>query len=318
MSKPSRCRPTGRLLSRPVAILLAAGVLVATASAQAAPASAGLHAATIDGARIAYRDINPSAAGTPLVLITGYGATMAEWDPAFIQRLADHRRVIMFDNRGVGNSTGPVAGLTIREMADDAAGLIRVLKLHRVDVLGWSMGGFIAQELTLDRPTLVRRLILASTDPGSPHSVPGTARVIDLLTNPKSTPTQLLPILFPASAQTAATAWLTAVATQPGITGADFAVPAATLAAQKTATTTDWLRAGEGTYTRLPRLIAPTLVSYGTEDVIVPPVNARLLLTRIPHVVGLRISDAGHAFLFQDPTTIAADFVRFLDSAKAL
>jgi pimeloyl-ACP methyl ester carboxylesterase len=179
------------------------------------------------------------------------------------------------------------------------------------------MGGFIAQELTLDHPALVRRLILASTDPGSPHTVPGKEAVIDLLTDPKSTPTQLLPILFPASAQTAAKAWLIAVATQPGITGADFAVPAAALAAQKTATTSDWLTAGMGTYARLPGLIAPTLVSYGTDDVIVPPVNARLLLTRIPHAVGLRISNAGHAFLFQDPVKIAADFVRFLDSAKA-
>ena len=81
----------------------------------------------------------------------------AWWDPAFIQRLAEHRRLILFDNRGTGNSTGSSRGLTIRRMADDAVGLIHGLKLRRTDVLGWSMGGFIAQQLALDSPRLSRR-----------------------------------------------------------------------------------------------------------------------------------------------------------------
>lgn len=88
------------------------------------------------------------------------------------------------------------------------------------------------------------------------------------------------------------------------------------MGAQKAATTTHWLRQGQGTYARLPRLRVPTLVGYGAQDVIIPPSNARALVTRIPHAIGLRVSDAGHAFLFQEPTQTAAAFTRFLDRAE--
>jgi len=291
-------------------------VLAGSAGAQgartAAAASWPLAVLPVDGAHIAYRDINPTAKGTPLLLIVGYGSTMAEWDPTLVARLAQSRRLIMFDNRGMGNSTGSVQGLTVQTMANDAAGLIRALKLGRTDVLGWSMGGFIAQQLALQDPRLVRRLILASTDPGSPHTNPGAPAVIQTLTDPATTPRALLPILFPADQQPAAQTWLTAIGSQPGLTAQDFTAPAATLAAQKLATTTFWLGPGDGTYARLSRLAAPTLVAYGADDVIVPPSNAQILLGRIPHASALRVADAGHAFLFQDPATIAATFSAFL------
>jgi pimeloyl-ACP methyl ester carboxylesterase len=313
-----RTHPGGmvrQLLRCTLTAALTTGVLTGAAGAQTVSTSARLQTAVVDKARIGYRDLNPSAKGTPLVLIIGYGSTMAEWDPAFIQRLAEHRRLILFDNRGMGNSSGSLRELTVREMADDAGGLIRALRLRRTDVLGWSMGGFIAQQLALESPRLVRRLILVSTDPGSSHTVPGKAAVIDVLTDPKSTPSQKLPILFPANQRAAGDAWLQAIGSQPGITGADFASPAATLAAQKIATTTRWLGRGDGTYALLPRLRAPTLVGYGAQDVIVPPANAQLLLRRIPHAVGVRMPDAGHAFLFQAPAKTAAAFAHFLDRA---
>jgi pimeloyl-ACP methyl ester carboxylesterase len=310
-------RRAGRLLRYAMAGGLIAGVLAGGAGATGATAQPRLRMAAVDGARIAYRELNPAARGTPLVLIIGYGSTMAEWDPTFIERLAEHRRVIMFDNRGMGNSTGSTSGLTIRAMADDTAGLVRTLKLGRTDVLGWSMGGFIAQQLTIQDPGLVRRLILASTDPGSSHTVTGKPAVIDVLTNPDSTPSEKLPILFPADQQAAGETWLHAIGSQPGITAADFGAPAATLAAQNTATTTGWLGRGGGTYAALTRLHAPTLVAYGTRDVIVPPANAQLLITRIPHAIGMRVRQAGHAFLFQQPAATAVAFATFLDAREA-
>lgn len=323
-SRLPRVRPVGPMLSagrrrrRGVIVVagLCAGVLASTAGAQIASTSVPLRAVAVNGARIAYRLMNPAAKGVPLVMIIGYGSTMAEWDPALVQGLAERRRVIVFDNRGIGNSTGSVRELTIRQMANDTTGLIRHLKLRRADVLGWSMGGFVAQQLALDSPRLVRRLILASTDPGSSHTVPGRPAVINVLTNPKSTPAKLLPILFPANQQAAGHAWLAAVGSQPGITDADFAAPAATLAAQTLATKTRWLGRGEGTYARLPHLRVLTLVAYGARDSIVPPVNARLLLRRIPDAIGMRLPDAGHAFLFQNPTKTATAFARFLDQAR--
>ena len=89
-------------------------------------------------------------------------------------------------------------------------------------------------------------------------------------------------------------------------------MPAATKAAQKRATHTLWLGPGEGTYARLPKLRAPTLVAYGADDVIVPPANAQILLKRIPDAKALRVPDAGHAFLFQDPVSTARAFTAFL------
>jgi pimeloyl-ACP methyl ester carboxylesterase len=307
----------GVLRSAAVALIVAgAWALPATALAGGGPAPKltlpAVEFVPVHGATLAYRDFNPTAPGRPLVMIVGFGSTMAEWDPQLVADLAQNRRVIMFDNRGAGESTGSVAHLTVRLMAADAAGLIHRLKLGRADVLGWSMGGFIAQELALDHPGLVARLILASTDPGSPHTTPGSSAVIGTLTNPTTTAAEL-PILFPPDQQPAGGSWLTAIGSQPGIMAGDFAVPAATKAAQSIATNAKWLTPGHGTYARLSELQAPTLVAYGAEDVIVPPSNAQLLLGRIPHARGVAFADAGHAFLFQDPDAVAGAFTQFLD-----
>lgn len=294
---------------------LAAVALAAPAAAQSTPAptSFPLQTAKVNGTTIGYRDINPTAGGTPLVLICGYGLTMAEWDPTFVQTLAEGRRVIVFDNRGIGTSSGPVKGLTIATMARDTAGLIRSLGFKRVDVLGWSMGGYIAQTLALANPALVHRLVLASTDPGSPHALEPKKPVVQVLTNPNLTPTSLLPILFPPNQQAAGQAWYAAIGTQPNLSSTDFATPSATMAAQEAANATRWYGRGDGTYARLPKLKAPTWIGYGAQDVVVPPGNARLLARRIPNATAHRFPDAGHAFLFQEPAAKAGLMAAFLD-----
>jgi pimeloyl-ACP methyl ester carboxylesterase len=294
--------------------VLAAVALAAPAAAQSTPVptSFPLQTAKVNGATIGYRDINPTAGGTPLVLICGYGLTMAEWDPTFVQTLAEGRRVIVFDNRGIGTSSGPVKGLTIATMARDTAGLIRSLGFKRVDVLGWSMGGYIAQTLALANPALVHRLVLASTDPGSPHALEPKKPVVQVLTNPNLTPTSLLPILFPPNQQAAGQAWYAAIGTQPNLSSTDFATPSATMAAQEAANATRWYGRGDGTYARLPKLKAPTWIGYGAQDVVVPPGNARLLARRIPNATAHRFPDAGHAFLFQEPAAKAGLMAAFL------
>ncbi len=304
---------------RAVLLFLAAAVVAAvpaSASAAAIPPTAfPVQTAAVNGATLAYRVINPEVEGRPLMLICGYGFTMAEWDPVFVERLAEGRKVILFDNRGIGRSSGPVKGLTIRTMAKDTAGLIRALKLRRPDVLGWSMGGYIAQELALDSPRRVHRLILASTDPGSPRALEASPSVVATLTKPDLTPQDLLPILFPADQQAAGVAFLQAVGSQPNLTAADFSTPPETLNEQELANAQRWYRRGGGVYKRLPELRERTLIGYGTQDVIVPPGNAKLLAKRIPHRTLMRVPDAGHAFLFQDPAAKAAAFARFLDRA---
>jgi pimeloyl-ACP methyl ester carboxylesterase len=306
-----------RHMLRAVLLFLAAAVVLAapvSASAAATPPTAvPVQTVSVNGATLAYRVLNPDVKGRPLVLICGYGFTMSEWDPAFVERLAEGRKVVLFDNRGIGRSSGPVKGLTIKTMARDTSGLIRALKLRRPDVLGWSMGGYIAQELALDWPRRVHRLILASADPGSPRAVEPSASVVATLTNPNLTPGDLLPVLFPPDQQAAGAAWLHAVGAEPNLMAADFSTPPETMNEQELANAQRWYRRGGGTYARLPKLRARTLIGYGTEDVIVPPGNAKLLARRIPHRTVMRVPDAGHAVLFQEPAAKAGAFARFLD-----
>jgi pimeloyl-ACP methyl ester carboxylesterase len=307
--------PSAMTLRRPLLTIVALAVALLLPSAAPAdpPTAVPLQTVKVGPATLGYRDLNPSAKGTPLVLVTGYGATAAEWHPAFVERLARGRRTIVFDNRGIGNSSGPTKGLTIEVMADDTAGLIRELGLGRADVLGWSMGGYIGQVLALEHPRLVRRLILASSDPGSPKAVPPGQRVIDALSDPAQSPQQLLPLLFPPDQQAAGEAWLTAIGQQPNLTAADFATPGPAMAAQTRAVGPRWFGRGHGAYDRLPELRQPTLVAFGRRDVVAPPANGRILARRIPNATKRAFADAGHAFLFQQPTRKAALFARYLD-----
>jgi pimeloyl-ACP methyl ester carboxylesterase len=309
--------PRTRAPSRSLTPLLIAAALLA-AVAWSPPAHAGgtssaqlspYRFAEVPGAKLGYRT---AGSGRPLVLIAGFGLTAAEWDPALITRLAAKRRVIVFDNRGAGTSGGSVAGLTIRRMAADTAHLIEALKLRRPDVLGWSMGGYIAQELALRHPRRVRRLVLAGTDPGGTQAVQPKAAVNAILENPDTTPDQLLPILFPPGRQAAGGAWFGRIAAQPGLLPESLTVSPATIRAQTKACGPRWAARGRGTWSRLPGLDLPVLVADGTDDVVVPPANSRKLARRIPGAKLRLYPGAGHAFLIQDRARFAAAVHRFL------
>ena len=115
----------------------------------------------VDGGRIAYRRIGN---GRPLVVLNGFAATSADWDPSFIDVLASSNELILVDNRGIGSSTDNGRPFGIDQLADDAARVIEMLDVERPSVLGWSMGGFIAQKLALQPPDRINKLILLSTD----------------------------------------------------------------------------------------------------------------------------------------------------------
>jgi pimeloyl-ACP methyl ester carboxylesterase len=195
-----------------VAVLFAC-FLAGTPAATAAPIG-GLQHVQVGDITVGYRE-GGSGSGPPLVLIMGFAGAMYEWDPALLERLADGRRVIVFDNRGVATTSGPTAGMTIETMADDTAGLIEALGLGQVDVLGWSMGGYVAQELVLRHSELVNRLVLAATDPGSPRAVQPSAAVIALLESARRA--DLIEAIFPQTraGRAAAKAYLARVGSSP-------------------------------------------------------------------------------------------------------
>ena len=137
----------------------------------------------VDGARIAYRRIGN---GRPLVVLNGFAATSA--DPSFIDVLASSNELILVDNRGIGSSTDNGRPFGIDELADDAARVIEMLDVERPSVLGWSMGGFIAQRLALQHPDRINKLILLATDPGGADADRASAAVWSQLIDMSGTP----------------------------------------------------------------------------------------------------------------------------------
>ncbi len=117
----------------------------------------------VEGTRFAYREFGPST-GVPVVFLHHFTAVIDDWDPAVIDGIASERRVITFDNRGVGGTKGRTP-TTVSAMADDAIAFIRALGLEQVDLMGFSLGGFISQVIVTKQPALVRRIILAGTGP---------------------------------------------------------------------------------------------------------------------------------------------------------
>lgn len=153
---------------------------------------------TVDGAQIVCRTIGK---GPPLLVLNGFGATRADWDPSFIDRLASSHELILLNNRGIGGSTDDRQPFDIAKLAADAAYVIETLGIVRVGVMGWSMGGFVAQALALKCPDRINKLVLLSTDPGGIEAdLPSPdmwAKLLDGSGTPNEQARRLLFVLFP-------------------------------------------------------------------------------------------------------------------------
>lgn len=317
-----------RVLLAACVLALAVAALAVTRSAPAAsappvPACAAAPAETPPPGFFTYNCVNlrgismgyrEAGQGPPLVLISGFGATAGEWDPALIDQLTPHNRVIAPDNRGVGTST-TVRGLplTIGQMADDTAALIRKLGLRRANVLGWSMGGFIAQKLVVRYPRLVNRLILAATDPGSPRAVQAKPWATKILNNPASTPVDYLPLMFPKDEISSGSAWYGRIAADLHYMPPQaLTLSPAMQRRQVLASGKRWYRPGRGAYARLPRIRQRTLVADGSLDILEPPPNSRMIARRIPRAQLKIYPGAGHGFPVQYSGRFARRINRFL------
>jgi pimeloyl-ACP methyl ester carboxylesterase len=297
-------------------LLVAAGLLLAacgtgkTATTQTTTGIASITSVPVRTAHtrlgtVAYRVFG---SGPPLIMIMGYAGTMEVWDPRFVDDLAEHFRVVIFDNAGVGRTQALPAPLTIDAMADQTSALISGLGLGRPNVLGWSMGSMIAEAVAVRHPSQVRRLVLCAAFPGSGTLVRPSQTEIDALTSGNQT--ELAAALFPSNRSVAYSAYAADTSAYP----AAPAAPAATVAAQGRAVTKWWDGtdlAGE----RAAEISAPTLVADGTVDHIDPLSNSRALVKLIPTARLALYPDAGHAFLFQDATRSAFAIKSFLTGA---
>lgn len=265
---------------------------------------------TVNGVRFAYRDIGP-AIGVPLVLFNHWGAVLDNFDPAIIDGLARTRRVITTDYRGIGGSGG-TAPLTIGEMADDAIQLIRALGLETVDVLGFSLGGFVAQDIALKAPDRVRRLILTGTGPAGGDGIDRVGAVTwplilkGLLT--LRDPKVYLFFTSSANGRRSASQYLQRLKARKNNRDKG-PTPSAFLRQLKAITA--W---GQQPPQDLGRLRIPTLIVNGDSDIMVPSVNSMALAKRIPNAQLVIYEDAGHGGIFQHCVDFVAKAQAFLDA----
>ena len=251
---------------------------------------------------IAYKE---AGSGEPLILIMGYAGTMDMWDTRMVNQLAHQYRVIVFDNRGMGLSTSSDREYSIRLFASDTAGLMDALGIKKAHIMGWSMGTYVAQELTLSYPEKVDKLILYAATPGGKEAVPPSAPVIAALTNTTGTDRErgerLFGVLFPP-------AWLKEnpdpSAYFPRITETS---PAGNVQRQDAA-----IRAWNGTYSRLTDIQQPLLLLAGEQDVIAPPGNSLIIASQVPQSWVVRIRGGGHGLMYQFPDEFAAIVLTFL------
>jgi len=283
-----------------VAVLVPVALSACGSSREIAPGTASVVSAPVRIAHTKLGAVGYRVVGTgpPLVLIMGYAGTMEVWDPRLVHVLARHNRVVMFDNAGIGR-TQPLPGertatLTIDAMADQTSALIDTLGLGRPDVLGWSMGGMIAQALAVLHRAQVHRLILCGTYPGTGTVVPSQAAIQS-------------GSLFPANQANAYGAFTAAISEYP----AAPAVAAATKTAQAGAVT-KWWDGTDAAGRKIARISVPTLIADGTDDQLDPVANDHTLARLIPTSRLVLYPDAGHGFLFQEGVRFASLTESFL------
>jgi pimeloyl-ACP methyl ester carboxylesterase len=265
----------------------------------------------VDGADFAYRVIG-EAGGIPIVFLHHLTAVLDDWDPAVIDGLARQHRVIIFDNRGVGGSKGKTPD-SVAEMSKDAIAFIDALGLKKIDLVGFSLGGFIAQVIANDRPDLVRRIILAGTGPAGGEGISDVTAVfqnaIQKATAEKKHPKHFLFFSPTRESQDAADAFLQRLNGRKD--DRDPASSNETLQSQITAITA-WGNASGGEKL-LGAIKHPVLVVNGDNDIMVPTINSVALFRALPNAELSIFPDAGHGGIFQYHREFTNQALRFFE-----
>jgi len=256
----------------------------------------------ITNAKVAYKIYGD---GDPLIMCIGYATNMDMWSTKTIELLQKKYKLIVFDYRGMGLSTNADTAFTISTLADDVNELLISLKISNTHVLGWSMGGYVAQIFAIQHPEKVNKLVLYATNCGDTITINPSQEVIDILSNPSSTPTELLSTLFPDD-------WL-ATHPEPWKFLPEAAEPfnPETIGLQYYAVQ-EWLSPGGGSVGHLGQLTVPVLLICGDQDKVVPSVNSSILADSIHTSTLIRVPDSGHGMMYQLPETFANYVLTFL------
>ena len=249
--------------------------------------------------------------GEPLVLIRGVGSNADHWY-AQVPVLSNRYQLLVFDNRGIARSSDPGGPLSIRDMADDTVALMEAVGIKRAHVLGYSMGGMVAQEMALNYPEKVNGLILVATDCGHTLRIKARPEVIRLFDD-------MISLGTPES-KLAAARCLFATPTlehKPEVieryNEVSLRFPASPEIMRK-----QWAAFKQhDACSRLPDMVSPTLILTGSQDLLVPPQNAEVMVQRIPDARMVAIDGGGHLFLIEQPELFNAAVVDFLNGLPA-
>jgi pimeloyl-ACP methyl ester carboxylesterase len=282
-----------------------------TGESQATTPNKSIEAA--NGVQYAYRRYGAPNGRAPLVLLQHFRGNLDNWDPLLVDTLAKGREIVLLDNTGVGLSSGSVPR-NINAMARDAIAFADAMDLKQFDLLGYSIGGMVAQELALLRPRLVRKLVLAGTGPqGGGRHMHGWITDVESLANAENNGPDDLVRLFFAPTETSIqkgkeyvrrfTARHVDRDKPNGLVVRDAQYDAIV----------EWGIPDPSRLARLAGITQPTLVSNGDNDTMIPTVNSHILGEHLPNARVRIFPDAGHGFLFQWPVEFATLVGQFLD-----
>src|ERR1700730_15906556 len=261
------------------------------------------------GIRFAYRQLGPST-GTPLVLLQHFSGNIDAWDPAVVNTLAADRQVIAFDNTGVGRSSGQTPD-NVPAMARDAVTFINLLGLSEVDLLGFSLGGCVAQQIAAEHGRLVRKLILVGTAPkgGEEHLL----AVLQEAFSQTGAPAPPLPLFFTKSSASRSSGLAFLKRTQVRKNDRDIDNGSAVTDPQAKALIT-WCATPDPEHAILRALRQPTLVASGSHDTMLPANNAYAMFKELSNAQLVLYPDSGHGALFQHHATFVSHVQTFLEA----
>ena len=271
-----------------------------------------LRTATVGDISIAYKVFGE---GKPIVLISGSGNVMDVWPSFLLQELSKKHKVVIFDNRGVGNTTSGINPFSVEQFANDTAGLMDALNIQKADVLGFSMASFVAQQLTLTHPEKVDRLVLYGASCGGQEGIPQNPMVVkalaDFVNNRTSDVNSFLSVTFPPKWIEQNPNFLESIPKTSEI------VPSTTVKKQFEINERWLSKNWSGVCNQLTEINNPTLIITGTEDVAIPSSNSLILAEKIQGSWLVQIREAGHGLMYQFPEKFTRILETFLEETKS-
>ncbi|HDR9472206.1 alpha/beta fold hydrolase [Burkholderia multivorans] len=267
------------------------------------------------GVRYAYRRFGNDGGGRPLLCLQHFTGTLDNWDPAIVDALARDREIILFENAGVGRSGGQVP-TSVAQMAEHVLRFVDALSLDTLHILGFSLGGFLAQEIAIARPALVERMIVSGSAPeGGEGAGMDRPELLAIYTDAEMPMSEKLKrLFFPATqeGQAAAGAFVVRLAAR----SAEPDLPAGPeVASAQLQAMIAWANWSGDVAQKLSRIRQPVLVTNGDDDRMIPTANSFVLAQGLPNATLIVYPNSGHGALFQYAQTYVAHVTEFLRGA---